>query len=190
MFNEQSKQLHQIFKDGSVYNITHLKPQVIKDSRYKRGTSNCNLIAQTKTSAFLEDDDSQIPFKTVNTTKFSSLEEKMGDKVNILGIVTDYTDPITIGDYIKKEITMCDMQYQVKVTLWNELTNVDVKKGQIVIIEDTSIKSYKGFINCSGGSINLQPNSSTKQLEEWWTHDSSTKLPFLEQKVIIKHYEK
>ena len=102
LFNEQSKQLHQIFKDGSVYNITHLKPQVIKDSKYKRGTSNYNLIAQTKTSAFLEDDDSQIPFKTVNTTKFSSLEEKMGDKVNILGIVTDYTDPITIGDYIKK----------------------------------------------------------------------------------------
>ena len=85
---------------------------------------------------------------------------------------------------------MCDMEYQVKVTLWNELTNVDVKKGQIVIIEDTTIKSYKAFINCSGGSINLQPNSSTKQLEEWWTHNSSTKLPFLEQKVIIKHYEK
>ena len=103
--------------------------------RYKTGTSNFQLITGVETDV-LEELNEECPYKSFDLVDFSSLESRLHEKVNIIGIVTGCEEVTQVGVYTKRGILLSNSMFNMNITMLEDIAvNANLKAGQIVIVE-------------------------------------------------------
>lgn len=186
-FNEKCSQFSEILKEEVVYTFQKLKAKVITNNNYKLGSSDFSLTAGFDTDVFASPSD-VVPEKNVIFTKFSSLQ--CDERVNVYGIVLKSKEVADVGQHKKLDITVGDAENSLELTLWNEVATKkgNVKEGEIISIEHTTVKNFRGNIQCSGGFVtSFKAEELDKKLAYWWTNSETKELPSIENKVKIKN---
>ena len=184
-FNEQCSKFSQLLSENKVYQFSKFRTKVITNNNFKKGTVNFSLTAGFN-SDICETEDEDIPEKKVVFSNFQSL--KSDQVVNLSGIVLERSEATLVKNHHKIDITLGDTKNALLVTLWNEVAIQlgNVKKGQIISVEQTVVKNYRGNIQCSGG-LTTEYNDETlnTELQDWWMQTEDKMLPYMENKVRI-----
>ena len=156
---------------------------MITNNAFKRASSDFSLTAGFATEINTSDE-SDVPKKSVVFTEFSSLQP--GDRVNLYGLTMMSSDVETVNEYTKLSIKLGDTKNMIEAVIWNEqaIKQGSITQGEIIAIEDTVVKNFRGNLQCSGGYITtFRSTKLDDKLQHWWSNTDCKQLPLLDNMV-------
>ena len=174
MFNDSVDKFITTVDVGEVYTFHKVRTEIQIDKRYKKGTVDFTVKLSNYSTVVKTDYPNDIPEMSIEAvTDLLSLQTKLGENVNIIGIVLSCGELTEVKNNSKNEITIVDKSNAVVVTLWNDVAReTKVVCGQVVCIQQTMVISCQNKITCGGGFVSqAQPyveSTFITDLEDWF----------------------
>ena len=149
-FNKTVRKFYDLIEENKLYEIKggYVK---INDKKYTRIKADYKIVLDENSSITPKNVDLPIITKSIfNLAKISDLPKyKIYTIIDICAIVIDYTDIVIKvtrngAQPLRKLILGDNTLYKVELSLWRKFTKINIKKGDIVLINNVKIGEYKG----------------------------------------------
>ena len=168
-FNKTVNKFYDLIQENHLYEIKggYVK---INDKKYTRIKADYKIVLDENSTITPKKDDLPIIIKKslFNFVKISELPKlKVYTIIDICAIVLDITDIVVKitrngAQPLRKLILGDNTKYKVELSLWRKFTEIEIKKGDIVLINNVKIGEYKGrnLSTFEETSIKINPNSA------------------------------
>ena len=149
-FNKNVSKFYDLIQENKLYEIKggYVK---INDKKYTRIKSDYKIVLDENSTITPKNVDLPIIKKPIyNLAKISDLPKfKIYTIIDICAIVIDYTDIVIKvtrngAQPLRKLILGDNTLYKVELSLWRNFTKINIKRGDIVLINNVKIGEYKG----------------------------------------------
>ena len=149
-FNKTVSKFYDLIEENKLYEIKggYVK---INDKKYTRIKADYKIVLDENSSITPKNVDLPMISKSIfNLAKISDLPKfKIYTIIDICAIVIDYTDIVIKvtrngAQPLRKLILGDNTLYKVELSLWRKFTKINIKKGDIVLINNVKIGEYKG----------------------------------------------
>ena len=149
-FNKTVSKFYDLIEENKLYEIKggYVK---INDKKYTRIKADYKIVLDENSSITPKNVDLPMITKSIfNLAKISDLPKfKIYTIIDICAIVIDYTDIVIKvtrngAQPLRKLILGDNTLYKVELSLWRKFTKINIKKGDIVLINNVKIGEYKG----------------------------------------------
>ena len=149
-FNKTVDTFYDIIQEDHLYEIKggYVK---INDKKYTRIKADYKIVLdENSTITPIKGDLPLIKKEKYNLIKISELPKmKVFTIIDICAIVLDYTDIVIKvtrngAQPLRKLILGDNSKYKVELSLWRKFTKIEIKKGDIIFINNVKIGEYKG----------------------------------------------
>ena len=149
-FNKNVDKFFNLIKEDNLYEIKggYVK---INDKKYTRIKADYKIVLDENSKITPKKGDLPIIKKTeYNLIKISELPKlKVFTIIDICAIVLDYTNSVVKitrngAQPLRKLILGDNTKFKVELSLWRKFTKIDMKKGDIIFINNVKIGEYKG----------------------------------------------
>ena len=179
IFDDTIEKFSPVLKEGNIY---YIKGGYAKfnDKRYTSIKTDYKLIFDFKTQIMEVDKNLDKIFdkkdEKIEITKFVDLTYSTINKcVNCLGYVLQISPPTKKhtykGDSLLRKLVLCDSSmFKVQLTLWNKFTELDLNKGNILLLKCIKVCNYNNNINlCSvdNSVIEINPDLCNENYNEY-----------------------
>ena len=179
IFDDTIEKFSPVLKEGNIY---YIKGGYAKfnDKRYTSIKTDYKLIFDFKTQIMEVDKNLDKIFdkkdEKIEITKFEDLTYSTINKcVNCLGYVLQISPPTKKhtykGDSLLRKLVLCDSSmFKVQLTLWNKFTELDLNKGNILLLKCIKVCNYNNNINlCSvdNSVIEINPDLCNENYNEY-----------------------
>ena len=179
IFDDTIEKFSPVLKEGNIY---YIKGGYAKfnDKRYTSIKTDYKLIFDFKTQIMEVDKNLDKIFdkkdEKIEITKFENLTYSTINKcVNCLGYVLQISPPTKKhtykGDSLLRKLVLCDSSmFKVQLTLWNKFTELDLNKGNILLLKCIKVCNYNNNINlCSvdNSVIEINPDLCNENYNEY-----------------------
>ena len=149
-FNKTVDKFYDLIEEDKLYEIKggYVK---INDKKYTRIKSDYKIVLdENSTITQRNEDNSIIKRNYLNIVKISDLQNlKIYTIVDICAVVLDFTEVVEKNTRnglqpLKKIILGDASKYKVELSLWRMHSQADIKKGDILLINNVKVGEYKG----------------------------------------------
>ena len=149
-FNKTVNKFYDLIQENKLYEIKggYVK---INDKKYTRIKADYKIVLDE--NSFITQINDDIPIinnSKYNLVKISDLPKfKIYSIIDICAVVIDYTDIVIKvtrngAQPLRKLILGDNTLYKVELSLWRKFTKINIKKGDIIFINNVKIGEYKG----------------------------------------------
>lgn len=144
----------------------------LKNQMYNSTTHDCEIYLnnETKIDECVETTHEvpEIQYNLKTVTEIKELENNIiTDIVAICSFVSELEefDAVSTGRHLKKrDITLADQTGEIKLTLWNEMAEIQYKKKEILIINDLIVNEFRNEKNLTTTlKTNIRKNTKLEQ---------------------------
>ena len=149
-FNKTVNKFYDLIQENKLYEIKggYVK---INDKKYTRIKADYKIVLdENSIITQINDDIPIINNSKYNLVKISDLPKfKIYSIIDICAVVIDYTDIVIKvtrngAQPLRKLILGDNTLYKVELSLWRKFTKINIKKGDIIFINNVKIGEYKG----------------------------------------------
>ena len=149
-FNKTVNKFYDLIQENKLYEIKggYVK---INDKKYTRIKADYKIVLdENSLITQINDDIPIINNSKYNLVKISDLPKfKIYSIIDICAVVIDYTDIVIKvtrngAQPLRKLILGDNTLYKVELSLWRKFTKINIKKGDIIFINNVKIGEYKG----------------------------------------------
>jgi replication factor A1 len=179
IFDDTIEKFSPVLKEGNIY---YIKGGYAKfnDKRYTSIKTDYKLIFDFKTQIMEVDKNLDKIFdkkdEKIEITKFENLTYSTINKcVNCLGYVLQISPPTKKhtykGDSLLRKLVLCDSSmFKVQLTLWNKFTELDLNKGNILLLKCIKVCNYNNNIylgSVDNSVIEINPDLCNENYNEY-----------------------
>jgi replication factor A1 len=179
IFDDTIEKFSPVLKEGNIY---YIKGGYAKfnDKRYTSIKTDYKLIFDFKTQIMEVDKNLDKIFdkkdEKIEITKFENLTSSTINKcVNCLGYVLQISPPTKKhtykGDSLLRKLVLCDSSmFKVQLTLWNKFTELDLNKGNILLLKCIKVCNYNNNIylgSVDNSVIEINPDLCNENYNEY-----------------------
>ena len=156
----------------------------LNDKRFTNIKTDYRLIFDNNTQIIKVNKDLDILFEQyeneiknkLDITKFVELSNcRQNQVINCIGYILEIFPVLTkasrIGNVLMRKAILCDSSsYKVQFTLWNKFTELDLQKGNILLLKNIRVGNYKYNIcltTIDNSTIDINPDMKNKNYKEY-----------------------